>query len=88
MHSAAVLLLLVIALGVQTQLGHSQDCSAQLSSLNVCAPYVLPGVVTPNPSSDCCNALQTVQHDCLCNTLRIAARLPTQCSLPALTCAA
>ncbi|KAJ9164155.1 hypothetical protein P3X46_023762 [Hevea brasiliensis] len=84
--SQAALLLLLIALGAQTYLGESQGCSSQLNTLNVCAPFVLPGSQN-NPSSDCCNALQSVNNDCLCNTLAIAARLPSQCHLPPLNCA-
>ncbi|PKI35794.1 stamen-specific protein FIL1 [Punica granatum] len=66
----------------------SQSCPAQLSNLNVCAPFVVPGAPTTAPSSDCCNALQSVSHDCLCSTLRIASRLPTQCQIPPLSCTA
>ncbi|XP_057481387.1 stamen-specific protein FIL1-like [Actinidia eriantha] len=63
----------------------SQSCSAQLGDLNLCAPFVLPGAV--NPSAECCNALQAVGHECLCNTIRVSTRLPTQCNLPSISCA-
>ncbi|XP_012090746.2 protein 108 [Jatropha curcas] len=82
------LLILVIAVAMQSQQAHSQSCPAQLNNLNVCAQYVVPGSTNTNPSAECCNALQSVQHDCLCNTLRVTARLPSQCNLPPLSCAA
>ncbi|GAV72489.1 LTP_2 domain-containing protein [Cephalotus follicularis] len=83
----ALLLLLLIALAVQTHMAQAQtSCTSELSNLNVCAPFVVPGATNTNPSADCCGALQSVQHDCLCNTLRIAARLPSQCNLPPLSC--
>ncbi|KAH7854373.1 hypothetical protein Vadar_013064 [Vaccinium darrowii] len=63
----------------------AQTCSAQLGNVNVCAPFVLPGAANTNPSPECCTALQAVDHDCLCSTLRIAARLPSQCHLPPLS---
>ncbi|CAK9136803.1 unnamed protein product [Ilex paraguariensis] len=91
LSSLATLLVMIIALVVlQTQVAESQaqTCSGELSNLNVCAPFVMPGTgANANPSSDCCGALQAVDHDCLCNTIRIASRLPSQCNLPAVTCA-
>ncbi|XP_047973120.1 stamen-specific protein FIL1-like [Salvia hispanica] len=63
----------------------AQPCSSALSALNVCTPYVVPGAVG-NPSPDCCGALQSINRDCLCSTLRIASRIPAQCNLPPLTC--
>ncbi|KAJ6375032.1 hypothetical protein OIU77_000077 [Salix suchowensis] len=84
--SPAALLLLLVALAVQTQLSQSQQCTSQLNSLNICAPFVVPGAPNTNPSSDCCNAIGALQHDCLCSTLQIAARLPSQCNLPPITC--
>ncbi|CAK7337216.1 unnamed protein product [Dovyalis caffra] len=86
LSSSAALLLLLIALAVQTQLAHSQQCTSQLSSLNVCAPFVVPGATNTSPNSECCNALEAVQHDCLCSTLQIASRLPSKCNLSPLTC--
>ncbi|PSS33103.1 Stamen-specific protein, partial [Actinidia chinensis var. chinensis] len=62
-----------------------QSCSAQLGNLNLCAPFVLPGAA--NPSAECCNALQAVGHECLCNTIRVSTRLPTQCNLSSISCA-
>ncbi|KAJ6672040.1 PROTEIN YY1 [Salix viminalis] len=87
-RSPAALLLLLVALAVQTQLSQSQQCTSQLNSLNICAPFVVPGAPNTNPSSDCCNAIGALQHDvdCLCSTLQIAARLPSQCNLPPITC--
>ncbi|PIN11929.1 hypothetical protein CDL12_15472 [Handroanthus impetiginosus] len=63
----------------------AQSCSSTLSSLNICAPSVVPGAST-TPSSDCCAALQSVDRDCMCNTLRIASQIPTKCNLPPLNC--
>ncbi|KAK9143510.1 hypothetical protein Syun_012910 [Stephania yunnanensis] len=87
----AMLVVVVVVCGValQAQVGESQqnNCSTELNSLTTCAPFVVPGQPMTTPSSDCCTALQTVDHDCLCNTLRIAARIPTACSLPPLNCA-
>lgn len=84
---AAVLLLLIIALVAQTHVSVAQNtCSASLGSLNQCAPFVVPGNPNTVPSADCCGALAAVPSDCLCTTLSIASRLPTQCNLPALNC--
>lgn len=86
MTSQAALLLLLIALVVQTQSNaQRQSCSSELSTLNVCAPFVVPGN-NGNPSSECCGALQAVEHDCLCSTLRIASQLPTRCNIPSTSC--
>ncbi|KAK9103401.1 hypothetical protein Sjap_020655 [Stephania japonica] len=88
--SVSLMLLVVVLCGIalQAQVGESQqnNCSTELSTLTTCAPFVIPGQPT-TPSSDCCAALQTVDHDCICNTLRVAARIPTACSLPPLNCA-
>ncbi|MBA0718964.1 hypothetical protein Golax_006675 [Gossypium laxum] len=84
---AAVLLLLLVVASVQTRTSKAQlSCSNQLINLNVCAPFMVPGATETQPSSLCCGALQAVQHDCLCSTLRIAAQLPSQCNLPPLYC--
>lgn len=61
------------------------NCASSLASLNVCAQFVVPGA-NPTPNSECCGALQSVPQDCLCNTLRIAARFPARCNLPTLNC--
>lgn len=85
----AVLLLLAVALGTEMEMGGAQNsdgCSNQLNNLNACAPFVVPGAPNTNPSPDCCGALQAVNHDCLCNTLRIASQLPSQCQLPSPRC--
>ncbi|KAL2227106.1 UNVERIFIED_CONTAM: Stamen-specific protein FIL1 [Sesamum indicum] len=63
----------------------AQTCSSSLASLNVCAPFAVPGAAPP--SADCCAALQGVDHGCFCDTLRIASRIPAQCNLPPLACA-
>ncbi|KAL0304229.1 UNVERIFIED_CONTAM: Stamen-specific protein FIL1 [Sesamum radiatum] len=63
----------------------AQTCSSSLASLNVCAPFAVPGAAPP--SADCCAALQGVDHGCFCDTLRITSRIPAQCNLPPLNCA-
>ncbi|MCD7472951.1 hypothetical protein HAX54_014389 [Datura stramonium] len=78
------LVLLAIVIECQGQ----STCSASLNNLNVCAPFVVPGTTNPSPSADCCSALQSLDHECLCNTLRISARLPSQCNLPPISCVA
>ncbi|XP_061374518.1 protein 108-like [Gastrolobium bilobum] len=78
-----VVLLLVVALGTEKEKVKAQStCSNQLSNLNVCAPFVVPGAPNTNPSVGCCNALEAVDRDCLCSTIRIAFQLPNQCQLP------
>ncbi|GAB4826384.1 Guanine nucleotide-binding protein alpha-3 subunit [Ancistrocladus abbreviatus] len=84
--AALLMLLLLIAFTVQLIPSQAQNCPAELNNLNVCAPFVVPGA-NGTPSSECCGALQSVQHDCLCNTLRIASRLPSMCNIPPITCA-
>ncbi|GFP84774.1 stamen-specific protein fil1 [Phtheirospermum japonicum] len=87
--SSLPLVMLIVLMIAQSQLVNvtqaQSTCTAALTSLNVCAPFVVPGA-SSNPSNDCCGALQAVDHDCLCSTLRIAARIPAQCNLPPLTC--
>nr|Q38737.1 RecName: Full=Stamen-specific protein FIL1; Flags: Precursor [Antirrhinum majus]CAA40553.1 FIL1 [Antirrhinum majus] len=81
-------LVMLTVLVAQSQLitqSEAQTCSASLANLNACAPFVVLGAAT-TPSSDCCTALQSVDHECLCNTLRIASRVPAQCNLPPLSC--
>ncbi|XP_057423531.1 protein 108-like [Lotus japonicus] len=83
----AVLLLLVVVLGTKTEMSEAQNsCTNQLTNLNVCAPFVVPGASNTKPSADCCGALSAVNHECLCSTLRIASQLPSQCQLPPLAC--
>lgn len=79
---ATLLFALVGLVVVQTE---AQTCTSQLGNINVCAPFVLPGAANTNPSPECCTALQAVDHDCLCSTIRIASRLPSQCHLPPLS---
>ncbi|KAK7314986.1 hypothetical protein VNO77_33518 [Canavalia gladiata] len=83
-----MLILLIVALGTHNEMAKAQTntCTSELSDLNVCAPFVVPGAPNTNPSSSCCNALQAVDRDCLCNTIRISSQLPSQCQLPPLTC--
>ncbi|KAK4363132.1 hypothetical protein RND71_018373 [Anisodus tanguticus] len=84
-----VVSLVMVAIVLQSGVIECQPtCSASLSNLNVCAPFVVPGTANPSPSADCCSALQSVDHECFCNTLRISARLPSLCNLPPLSCAA
>ncbi|XP_027357280.1 protein MEN-8-like [Abrus precatorius] len=87
-YQLAMLLLLVVAIETQKEMAMAQmsTCSNQLSNLNVCAPFVVPGQLNTNPSASCCNALQRVDRDCLCNTLRIASQLPSQCQIPSFGC--
>ncbi|KAL4575841.1 hypothetical protein LXL04_011928 [Taraxacum kok-saghyz] len=79
----SIAILLVVALLVGGSYG--QSCPSQLVNLNVCAPFVVPGSTNLTPNSDCCGALQAVDHDCLCSTIQVATRLPTQCNIP-VTC--
>ncbi|CAI9775011.1 unnamed protein product [Fraxinus pennsylvanica] len=81
-----VLLLLLVAQNHMTLSQAQSSCSSSLANLSVCAPFVVPGATNAAPSSDCCGALQSLDHECICNTVRIAARLPSQCNLPSLSC--
>ncbi|KAF3641063.1 Stamen-specific protein FIL1 [Capsicum annuum] len=81
-----IVLLAVVLQSAVIECQGQMTCSASLSNLNVCAPFVVPGLTNPNPSAECCTAIQSVDHDCFCNTLRISARLPSQCNLPPLSC--
>ncbi|KAK6926281.1 Bifunctional inhibitor/plant lipid transfer protein/seed storage helical domain [Dillenia turbinata] len=86
---ALLVMLVIINMVTQgPQIGRAQvqSCRDHLGNLNVCAPFVVPGGGSANPGPDCCSSLQAVDHECLCNTLRIAARLPSQCGLPPVTC--
>ncbi|GMH09012.1 hypothetical protein Nepgr_010852 [Nepenthes gracilis] len=83
---AALPLMLIAAVALlQVTRTRAQSCTAELTDLNVCAPFVVPGA-NGSPTSDCCGALQSVHRDCLCDTLRIASRLPSMCNLPPITC--
>ncbi|KAM3324233.1 protein like [Capsicum chacoense] len=88
--SSVVSLFLLGLLVVVLQSGviecQSQTCTPSLTSLNVCAPFVVPGA--PSASAECCTALQSINHGCMCDTMRIAAQIPAQCNLPPLSCAA
>ncbi|MCL7025759.1 hypothetical protein MKW94_016398 [Papaver nudicaule] len=85
-YTSAALFLVLMTLGAEIKSVQSQSCLQDITNLNVCAPFVLPGQGVASPSSECCSALQRVDQGCICNTLRIAARIPSACSLPALTC--
>ena len=81
-----VVLVIAFVVMAPTAEAQAQVCSTELGNLNVCAPFVVPGAANSQPNSDCCQALGAVSHDCLCNTLRIASRLPSLCNIPALAC--
>ncbi|CAL1393034.1 unnamed protein product [Linum trigynum] len=85
--ATALLLAIVLALavvGTQVTVAEAQACPVQLSNLNVCALFVMPGAATP--SSECCSALQSVQQYSLCITVQITARLPSLCNLSPVGC--
>ncbi|XP_019095837.1 PREDICTED: protein 108-like [Camelina sativa] len=82
MKVAVMVMLVVMAATVVD----GQSCNAQLSGLNVCGEFVVPGADRTNPSAECCNALEAVPNECLCNTFRIASRLPSRCNIPTLSC--
>ncbi|KAL1198322.1 Stamen-specific protein FIL1 [Cardamine amara subsp. amara] len=82
MKVAVMVVLVVVAATVVD----GQSCNAQLSGLNVCGEFVVPGADRTNPSAECCNALEAVPSECLCNTFRIASRLPSRCNIPTLSC--
>lgn len=86
-----VLLAILITAVLQSQVIESEEqqqtCLASLGNLNVCTPFVLPGALNTTPSTDCCAALQSLDHDCICNTLRVAASLPSHCNLSPVSCA-
>ncbi|VFQ77579.1 unnamed protein product [Cuscuta campestris] len=86
--AVAALLVAVLALMMAAVSGQGDTCSAALGRLNVCAAFVVPGAAATTPSADCCAALQGVDHDCICNTLRVASRIPAQCNLAPLSCPA
>lgn len=89
--SVLSMLIIILLVVVQNQVGvvdgQADTCSAGLANLNVCTPFVVVGSTNPPPpNAECCNALQSVNRDCLCSTLRVASRLPSQCNIPPLTC--
>ncbi|EOA14892.1 hypothetical protein CARUB_v10028221mg [Capsella rubella] len=83
MKVAVMVIMLVV---VATTVVNGQSCNTQLSGLNVCGEFVVPGADSRNPSAECCNALEAVPNECLCNTFRIASRLPSRCNIPTLSC--
>ncbi|OMO97919.1 hypothetical protein COLO4_14273 [Corchorus olitorius] len=82
--SLLVVLVVVATVETQTAKAQSATCSNDLTNLNTCAPFVVPGAANPSPA--CCSALQAVQPDCLCNTLRIASQLPSRCNVQPFNC--
>ncbi|CAE6235814.1 unnamed protein product [Arabidopsis arenosa] len=81
-----VVVMVALVLVVAATVVDGQSCNAQLSGLNVCGEFVVPGADRTNPSAECCNALEAVPSECLCNTFRIASRLPSRCNIPTLSC--
>ncbi|AED96178.1 unnamed protein product [Arabidopsis thaliana] len=81
-----VAMMVALVLVVAATVVDGQSCNAQLSTLNVCGEFVVPGADRTNPSAECCNALEAVPNECLCNTFRIASRLPSRCNIPTLSC--
>lgn len=81
-----LLIILMITLVAEIKTVRSQNCVAEINSLNVCAPFVVPGQADNTPSAECCNALQQVNQGCLCSTIRISSRIPVACRLPPLSC--
>ncbi|KAI4294984.1 hypothetical protein MLD38_040743 [Melastoma candidum] len=87
--SSGFILAVLVAAVIHTQhvqQAQGQSCPSELSNLNMCAPFVVPGSSNLIPSAKCCSALRLVHHGCLCNTLRIASHLPSMCQLPPLAC--
>nr|CAD1840733.1 unnamed protein product [Ananas comosus var. bracteatus] len=82
---AVAVLLVVVAARVPTA-AEAQNCSTQLAGLVNCAPYVVPGVSSGQPSKQCCSALGAVSHDCACSTLGIISRLPAKCGRSPVAC--
>ncbi|KAI3957228.1 hypothetical protein MKW98_012103 [Papaver atlanticum] len=86
-YTSAALFLIFMTLGAEIKSVQSQQsCLQDISNLSVCAQFVLPGQGVATPCAECCSALQRVDSSCICNTFRIAARIPSACSLPSLTC--
>ncbi|CAN8252684.1 unnamed protein product [Cochlearia groenlandica] len=79
-------MVVTVALVLVVTTVNGQSCNTHLSGLNACGEFVVPGADKTNPSAECCNALEAVPSECLCNTLRIASRLPTRCNIPTLSC--
>ncbi|OAY64674.1 Protein 108 [Ananas comosus] len=65
---AVAVLLVVVAARVPT---------AALAGLVNCAPYVVPGVSSGQPSK---------HHDCACSTLGIISKLPAKCGRSPVAC--
>lgn len=84
----ALVLVMIAVLQISDHQVQAQgaNSSGTISDLDVCAPFVVPGATNTNPSADCCATLQSIDHDCYCNTLRITAQIPTHCNLPPLSC--
>ncbi|XP_028806266.1 protein MEN-8-like [Neltuma alba] len=81
--AVAVLMVAAVIGGAEAQA--DSRCANGVSRLTVCAPFVVAGNNSA-PSSECCSALGEVDRDCLCNTLRVAYQLPSQCQLPSFNC--
>ncbi|KAI3909482.1 hypothetical protein MKW92_049105 [Papaver armeniacum] len=83
-YSSAALFLILMTLGAEIKSVRSQSCIQDITNLNACASFFLPGQADALPTAECCSALQQVDQDCICNTVRIAARIPIACHLPEL----
>lgn len=80
-------MLVLLDLGADTQTAAAtQNCSAELGRVTVCAPFVVPGPGSGPPSDECCSALRGMDNTCVCNTMDIINRLPGSCNLPPVTC--
>ncbi|KAK4280389.1 hypothetical protein QN277_012018 [Acacia crassicarpa] len=81
---AAVVLVSAVIGGAEAQ-EDTSSCTNGVSRLTACEPFVVPGNNSA-PSTECCSALGGVNHDCFCNSLRMAYQLPSQCQLPSFNC--
>ncbi|KAK9724574.1 hypothetical protein RND81_05G083500 [Saponaria officinalis] len=83
---ATILVVLVIMVQMKGNEAQDGSCAAQVGGLTVCAPYAVPGAENASPSQECCAALGGINHDCICNTFRVARQLPSSCNLAPLNC--
>ncbi|KAI3869431.1 hypothetical protein MKX03_020985 [Papaver bracteatum] len=86
-YTSAAVFLILMTLGAEIKSVRSQSCIQDITNLNVCASYFLPGQADALPTAECCSDLQQVGDNCICNTVRMLAGLPRACHLPELlTC--
>ncbi|KAI3957227.1 hypothetical protein MKW98_012102 [Papaver atlanticum] len=81
-YSSAALFLIPMTFGAEIKSVRSQSCLQDITNLNACASFFLPGQADALPTAECCSAVQQVDQNCICNTVRIIARLPSACHLP------